>query len=250
MKIDAFIIAWNEAEIIQMTINHYREVWGAAITLFDNYSDDGTDKIAEAMGCNIIKYGTPGVLDDETYLQIKNNCWKESKADWVIVCDADEILMPSFRINDDGGIRIRTIKDISSALENTFCTIIKPTGWDVYSDSMPRDTFSEITTGYEYDNYAKCIMFRPDQIKEINYRPGAHKCDPVGNVIYTRKEDFILMHYRCIGGIERKLARNRAYQPRLSKTNLKKGYGGHYLYKESEVRQEWAQNVAKCIPLW
>lgn len=239
MKIDAFIIAWNEAEIIRMTINHYREVWGANITIFDNYSDDGTDEIAESMGCEVIKYGTPGVLNDDDYLNIKNNCWKLSKSEWVIVCDADEILTynPTSQYTD-----------LSDALYGI--SIIKPMGWDVYSNHMPRKSLLEITTGYEYDNYAKCIMFRPDEISDINYKPGAHRCEPVGSVIYSRKEDFTLMHYRCIGGLQRKLARNRAYRPRLSKVNLQKGYGGHYLYSDEKVTREWNTNFAKCRPLW
>jgi len=244
MKIDAFIIAWNEAEIIRMTINHYQTYYRSRITIFDNYSDDGTDKIAESMGCEVVKFGRPGVLDDNTYLDIKNNCWKRSKADFVQVCDADEILFWSVPGSNPYS-QVETMEDSLIGV-----SIVKPVGWDVYSDKMPERYFEEITTGYEYENYAKCVMFRPDNIAEINYRPGAHNCDPSGRVTYSRKGDFTLMHYRCIGGIERKLARNRAYQPRLSKTNLKKGYGGHYLYDEAKVRQEWADNVAKCRPLW
>lgn len=241
MTVEAFIIAWNEEDIIGHTVRHYQEHFGAKVNVFDNYSTDRTREIATHSGAYVESFGTPGVLDDLTYLELKNNIWKNSHADWVIVCDADELLV--FNSADP----LNGMDDCIGA-----CNIVWPMGWDVYSDEMPapNDDIFCINTGYEYENYAKRIMFNRHAIKEINYRPGCHSCNPVGDVRYSNKEDFTLMHYKNIGGIERKIARNKAYQARMSKMNRQKGYGVHYDYSEAKVRQEWADNVAKCKPLW
>lgn len=243
MTVEAFIIAWNEEDIIGHTVRHYQEHFGAKVNVFDNYSTDRTREIAEAAGAYVEYFGKPGVLDDLTYLELKNNIWKGSHADWDIVCDADEFLVPNFDVTEIIG---------PFATKGLTATVIWPKGWDIYSDKMPPSDgdILSINTGYEYENYAKRIMFNRHAIKEINYRPGCHSCNPVGDVRYSNKEDFTLMHYKNIGGIERKIARNKAYQARMSKMNRQKGYGVHYDYSEAKVRQEWADNVAKCKPLW
>ena len=55
-------------------------------------SDDGSQDIATKLGIEVREFGKPGVLDDEVYRSLKNNCWKEErgKSDYVIVCDADD----------------------------------------------------------------------------------------------------------------------------------------------------------------
>ncbi len=239
MKVEAFIIAWNEEDIIGHTVRHYQKHFGAKVNIFDNYSTDRTREIAEAAGAHVEPFGIPGLLDDEEYLKIKNNIWKSSHADWVIPCDADELLMPMS-------------KDVFSGIFDADYSVVWPKGWDVYSDQMitPNGNILDINTGYEYANYGKRIMFNRHKVTDINYRPGCHSCNPVGEVKYSKPEDFTLLHYKNIGGIKRKLARNKAYQPRIGKVNRQKGYGVHYDYSEDVVRKEWEENYAKCKPLW
>src|SRR5690606_28042527 len=90
MKIHAYILTWNESDIIGLVIKHYQKFCDK-ITIMDNYSSDGTDKIAQSMGCEVRKFGTK-FFDDAENMKVKNECWKGSDADWVIVCDADEVL--------------------------------------------------------------------------------------------------------------------------------------------------------------
>src|SRR5690606_32463251 len=90
MKIHAYILTWNESDIIGLVIKHYQKFCDK-ITIMDNHSSDGTDKIAKSMGCEVRKFGTR-YFDDAENMKVKNECWKGSDADWVIVCDADEVL--------------------------------------------------------------------------------------------------------------------------------------------------------------
>lgn len=228
MKIAAFILCWNESDILAMVIRHY-EKFCDHITIYDNFSTDSSQLIAESMGCDVKKFGKPGVLDDQAYLDVKNNCWKGSNADFVIVCDADEILCPS-------------------VLFDPRATIIKTRGWNIYSNEMPKNDLLEITTGYEFTNYSKSVLFNPKAIEAINYSPGAHVCNPIGNIILSN-DTFDLLHYKHIGGVERLLKRNREYMKRMSANNKRKGWGCHYWQPEAQTRREFAERLAISKPL-
>ena len=107
--IEAFIICWNEIDTIQLTIDHYRSFCNQ-VTFYDNHSDDGTAELILQNGCSLVSFGSPGKLEDDQYKEIKNNCWKESNADWVIVCDCDEIIWHPY---------IKAVLSNQSALRNT-----------------------------------------------------------------------------------------------------------------------------------
>ena len=55
-------------------------------------STDNSVNIMNEYGVNVIPYDTQGKLEESAFLNIKNNSWKGSDADWVIVCDTDELI--------------------------------------------------------------------------------------------------------------------------------------------------------------
>jgi len=227
MSIEAFIMAWNEADTIRLTIEHYQKFCGR-ITILDNYSDDGTEEIAKSLGCEIKKFGIKGLLSDVEYTKVKNHCWKQSKADWVIVCDADEILQD-----------ITTDASISG-------TIVKTFGWQVFSDRMPEHSWSELSKGFADANYSKSIMFKPSRIKEINYVHGCHVAKPDGDVFYSH-EIKPLFHYRNVGGYERLIKRHDLYRQRMSDWNKRWGCGIHYTYDDERRKKEWLEQYEKSV---
>ena len=234
MKVEAHIIAWNEAETIALTIRHYQSFCND-VTLYDNFSDDGTPEIAAKMGARVIKFGIPGVLDDREYTKLKNECWKGSKADWVIVVDCDEIL-----INKFGHMR-ETLKD---CLKNG-SKILRPQGWQVINNDMPRYNWTELTNGYKDDNYSKLCCFSP-AIEGINYVHGCHVAKTKDRV--TQANDLFLMHYRNVGGPERLVARHALYRQRLSDWNKKWNAGVHYTYEDTQRRKEWQEQYERSKP--
>ena len=211
-------------------IKHYQKFCDRII-IYDNHSTDGSAELAKSLGCEVVPFGNK-YFDDSENMNIKNNCWKGSKADWVIVADFDEILQAP-----DSGIHL-----------NTLATIFKTVGWQIMSNEMPKEYLLEITNGYRFDNYSKNIIFNPKEIKEINYNPGAHLCNPVGNVVWS-EESFYVLHYKHIGGVERTIKRYKEYQKRMSKLNRAKGWGSHYNRTPSSIRQEWNQSILKSKPL-
>jgi glycosyltransferase involved in cell wall biosynthesis len=233
--VEAFVVAWNESETIHLTLKHYSS-FCEKVTLFDNYSTDGTPDIARSMGAEVKQFGTPGVLSDDDYLTVKNNCWKKSKARWVFVGDADEIIWHPHMETE-----LRLQHDLGA-------TIFKTIGWDVVSHYMPNDSFLEITNGYLNENYSKLVVFNPQAIKEINYRYGCHVANPKGEVNYC-DEELILMHYRNIGGPQRLVDRHALYRPRMSENNRRFGLGCHYEYTDEQRIKEWFEKYGGSVEL-
>lgn len=226
--IEAFILAFNEEETIHLTIKHYQS-FCSRITILNNHSTDRTVEIAKVMGCRISNFGTPGILNDRDYINVKNECWKESRYDWVIVCDADEIL--------------ETPKNLLLSE-----TIVKTSGWNVFSYDMPQKSWSEITTGYYEENYSKTVMFRPKWITDINFRVGCHVSSPRGDVQWSQQVH-TLFHYRNVGGPQRLIERHRLYRPRMSEENLQRNWGHHYLVSDEERVKEWEEKYSRSKPL-
>jgi len=227
MIAEAFIICWNEIETIHLTISHYQKFCDK-ITIFDNFSDDGTAEKCRELGCEVQYFGIKGVLDDKEYLKVKNHCYKQSKAKWVIVCDSDEILWHP---------------DIKRILEESEGTIFNTIGWDVFSNDMPKNDFLEIQTGFYYENGCKSVIFSPKI--DIRFVFGCHVSNPYG-LIRKCDETLTLFHYRNIGGYERLSERHKIYRERLSSNNKRWKLGIHYTYPEEQRKKEWYDSYDKA----
>lgn len=242
MRIEAFLCCWNEITLMPLVVKHYQKFCDK-ITILDNWSTDGSDKLAESLGCEVVKFGTK-FFDDQENMNIKNSCWKGSDADWVIVADFDEILMERYEVFGSMSLSIPNFK----CDPRPEVTIFKTIGWQIMSDEMPKEDLLEVTNGFEFSNYAKNIIFSPKHINEIRFNPGSHKIDPQGKIVYS-EESLYVLHYKHIGGVQRTIDRYREYQPRMSKNNRKHGWGCHYNRSEQSIREEWNERMAKSKPL-
>lgn len=235
-QVEAFIIAWNRADTIHLTIKHYQQ-FCQRIVIFDNYSDDKTREIALQLGADVRLFGTKGVLDDQAYVDVKNECWKTSRADWVIVCDDDEILWhPDLK---------KLL--IDAAFKGQ--TVFKPRGFSMFSESMPVKSWLDIKTGVEEEKYSKLCCFNPKQIQSINYVFGCHEANPKGSVIYNY--DAFLLHYHAVGGSQRMIDRHALYEPRRlrSPVNVKYGLGKEYGDSPESKRIWFKENIANSSTL-
>ena len=228
MTIETFIITWNREDTIHLTLKYYLAL--GKVTLYDNFSDDRTRDIAEAMGVDVRLFGRAGVLDDGVYVDIKNHCWKNSKADWVIIVDDDEILW-----DDDLIPQLQEAKEMG-------ITLIQPQGFSIFSESMPVNDWTEIMTGVEDHQYSKLCCFSP-HLKDINYIYGCHEARPKGRVV--KQEMLYLLHYRAVGGADRLLERHRQYCERMSPLNHKWKLGYHYQQEESTKRKWFEEYLGK-----
>jgi len=218
--ITVYTVAYNEEVFIQFMIDHYRKRFpNCHIVVYDNMSSDNTVAIAKANNCEVIQYNTNNQIDDAMYLEIKNNCWKTAKTDWVLVCDVDELL----NINESE-LKAEDAKGI---------TIIKSEAYNMVNMEDNYD-LANITYGTRCDPYDKSYLFKKSVIKEINYTAGCHTCHPVGQKKISDKA-YLLYHYKCINP-DYMVERYKMYAARLSEKNKKHGWGNHYNQSSQVVR--------------
>ncbi len=218
--IEVFAICYNEEAMLPFFIEHYQAM-GATITIFDNMSTDRSKEIILAAGCTYRTFDSNNQIRDDLYLNIKNNCWKQSKADWVIVCDIDEILEIPFSTKP--------------------YTMINTKGFDMIGLPGSR-------SGVFNRKYSKHIMFRPSQIREISYKPGCHTCSPQGKVVASKEQAHVL-HYKYTSE-EQVFERHKTYQERLSAQNKEFGWGVEYQDVErGKIAAKFRELNEKAVPV-
>lgn len=224
-RVEVFFVAWNDVHLLPYTVRFYRERLGLAglrITVFDNESDDGTPELARALGCRVISYSTGGHLDDRTNMDLKNNCFKTSEADWIIIVDLDE------------WVDVRPI-DLD-LYEAAGVTIVKTEGVTLVWESDTLD-LNELPMTVQGDidltsKYSKPCLFDKRSITEFNSGPGGHVASPEGHVKWLADATPPILPPRLYHAkyfnetylLERTMASNK----RLSEENKSNGWGQQY----------------------
>lgn len=204
-------------------VAHYRRNFpNCKIVIYDNESTDDTVKIAQKLGCEVRVNATNGKLDDLRYIEIKNYCWKETKG-WVMVVDVDELLHVA-------------PKDLN-------CTAITVKAYNMIS--VNGEPLDKITHGVRSIDYDKFCCFDASQITDVNYGMGCHQASPKGNVQMSFGT-YLMAHYKYIDP-NYMIARFKRNAQRMSAHNIKYGWGGHYLAKEQEIRNEFDNAKKQAI---
>lgn len=231
--VTVYTITYNEEKVVEFFINHYRKIFpNCEINIFDNQSTDNTVKICEEYGCNVIEYDTGNKLSDSTYLKIKNNCWKESKTDWVVVCDCDELI------------------EVNQSDLNGDFNIIKPVGYSIMNFDDDID-LTKFKYGFRDVGFDKCVLFNKKHIKEINYSVGSHGCNPIphadSSVIFN-KTPYRLLHYKYLHP-NYTVERHKMFGKRLSDENRMRGWGIHYNFSSESIYEYYNNKKKELIKL-
>lgn len=252
MKIEVFTLCWNEMAILPWVVDYWKR-FASHVTVYDNGSTDGSVEFLQRHGdfVTVRHFDTEGHKSNDAQSLIKNRCWKEARgrADLVCVCDLDEILI----IRHDAVFRML----LAGA------TICEPIWYELVSDKRPeyeegkllhelRPMAAMAKVSPRMPTPSKAVLFDPNKIEEINYGPGAHRCDPKGDVRWYGGDIYVL-HINNSLSLEYKLDRYRQQRERLSEADKKKGYGKHYQMSENDICNEWIHahsqrvNFAKLI---
>lgn len=223
LQIELFLLCYNEERMILHTLNYYSK-FCSKITIIDNESTDNTLNIVKKFDSNIeiINLYTDGEIRDDLTANIKNNCWKGSNADYVIVCDMDEFLYDENLIE-----KLKTAKK-----NNVIIPVV--TGYNMISDYFPNNYDLLITDQVKYGirdrMFDKSIIFNPKMLIDVNYQPGCHSCAPDFNQekVVDFLVEFKLLHYKYIDK-EYLYQKHKTYSNRLSSINKEKRYGYEYL---------------------
>jgi hypothetical protein len=221
--ITIYSLMFNEEVMLPYFLKHYQSMFpGCKIVLYDNESTDNSVAIAKAAGCEVRTYYTRGKLDDLTYLEIKNNCWKDADTNWVAVVDVDEHLQI-------------TEKDLIRE-ENEGHNVLIFEGFNMVNlqNDLKIDT---IETGVRATSYDKLYCFNKKHISAINYSPGCHGASPAGKISFS-KRTYVAKHYKYVN-LNYMINRHAMFAKRLSDSNKKRGYAVHYSYPPERIKQEF-----------
>lgn len=232
MNIECYTITYNEEKIIRYFIDHYKQ-FCTKIIIYDNESTDNTRDIIKSYKDDSIileSYSSNNTLNDLLYIDIKNNCWKKTSADYVIVVDCDELLYSC---------------NLQEYILSTRHAVYKPTGYDMISEKFPgRGNLTELVKeGVESFNYSKTCIFSPLIISEINFELGCHNSTPInknGDIItpYCTGNELKLLHYKNLS-FDYRYNKHIAYKNRMSTFNKNSGAGIHYMYDKEQQKNEF-----------
>jgi glycosyltransferase involved in cell wall biosynthesis len=182
MVVEIFIPTYNGMYILPMTIEHYQErLPGCTINIMDDNSTDETREFCESKGCVVTKVSyeesNPHLRGYEPALMkdLRNNCWKNSEAEWIMVVDQDELI--DVRLED-----FDSLKDFD---------VVKVKGYDMWGlgETDPK----KFTYGRMHPWYCKPSMFRRS-LGEINWIGGNHTAYPPEHARWARYH-FNMYHY-------------------------------------------------------
>lgn len=245
MKIDVFTICFNEELILPYFIRHYKQ-FANRIVVYDNMSDDNSVDIIKNSGMELIQFESGNQYEEALLTNLRNNFWKNSEADWVIIADLDEFVYHP---------------NLTEILETTNATVIHPRGYEMVSENIPTTNgqiYEELKMGYptdEFDsskiypywksNYSKGCVFRPSEIKEMNYGPGSHTCDPQGNVIVEKNTGMKLLHYKYLNR-DLLIKKYEHYKVRQSQNSINHGWGQYQTWGAAEINRQYDEWLPIC----
>jgi hypothetical protein len=162
---------------------------------------------------------------------ISNSCWKASRgvADWVIVTDIDEHLCHA------------DLFMLLTAYKAAGITFVPALGYQMISPDFPSPDellSATRTLGAPWVNMCKASIFNPNAIEEINYGPGRHVANPVGNVRLPPHDELLLLHYKYLD-FARTFARHQELRSGLRAQDLANEWGHKYSWSQLQLMDDW-----------
>ena len=231
MVIHIYSLIWNEEKILPYFFKHYDKIADKYYILDNNSTDNSYSIIKSHPKVVVNKINLQGSSVVQAAKQQYNNIWKQSRgiADWVIICDVDEHY---YHLD----FRNYLEKCTSSGI-----TLIVPTGYEMISEVFPssdKPLVETIRYGVRAKYMDKPQMFNPTEIQEINFWPGRHDAEPVGNIRKPSNMEVLLLHYKYLG-LDYVNNRHSELKTGLRESDLVHGYGHQYLWGEKERRENF-----------
>lgn len=237
MKVNLFLLCYNEEDLLPNTLKYYRERFSDCnITIFDNYSTDQSSMIAKENGCRVVLYDTNGQQDEKRLIWVRSHMWKEYVTEgWVIMCDMDEwldITEKELEKEDQKGTNVITTQGFNMVGESKT------------ENAKDIDLF-QINKGFYDDNFSKRICFKYPNIS-MEYWYGAHKAFPYGYVVYSENK-YLLRHYSYLG--EEYLINKNKRRYERNNMSREQGINLHYSNNSEESRRSYQDCLNRSIIL-
>ena len=228
-SVEIFVPVRNEEKFLKYFHDFYQSrLSNVAFTLLDMGSVDSTVDIANNLGMNIV-IRPEQFFSDRTNFEFKSTWWRNSKADFVIIQDLDELL----DIDDE------------FLISNEF-SCIQAEAWDMVGEGQP---FGEITKAVRLPFYDKCLMFKVSDFFELEFSPGAHQVAWASNIPNPVFLSRPMYHFNRLS-LDHVLQKYESRRTRLSEENIESGWGVQYLLSEAEIREEYAGTLDTAIHIF
>jgi len=164
--------------VLPLFLEHYSKNFpGCIINVYVHYAKKESLELLKKFNCNIFPFPNFKKYDIEDSAQeLKSNVWKSSKADWVIVCDLDELVQIDSKELDK-------LKDID---------LIQFKGYHMVNKDSVKE-LKDINYGFPDWYYNKACVFRPT-IEKVDFDKGAHTC-VISKSLKLSKLEYKLFHY-------------------------------------------------------
>ncbi len=173
-------------------------------------------------------FDTGGEYREDLMTDKRNNCWKGSKADYVIVCDMDEFLYADNLLENL----------VLAKQQNVVFPVV--VGYNMMSDTFTRNYDlplpAQVRHGFKDRMFDKNIIFNPQKVVEINFSPGSHHCMPIFSErpIKDPLVEFKLLHFKYLEK-EYLYKKHQHISDRMSEVNKKHRYGEEYLLGANHI---------------
>lgn len=225
MTIEAFFLCFNESRMIEHTLNYHSQFCDK-ITIIDNQSTDNSVAIVKEKFPDVIieELDTGGEYREDVQIEVRNNWWKGSNADFVIMADMDEFVVHPDLVN-----QLKEMKRQNVAVP-------KIVGYNMFSETFPDDyntsILDQVSEKFRDRFFDKNIIFSPKLVKDMNFGVGSHTCDPEfkeGVEVKTEHSfEFNLFHFKWLSK-EYLYKRHKGYADRMSVENHENNHGMQYL---------------------
>jgi glycosyltransferase involved in cell wall biosynthesis len=228
MKIETYILCRNEELFLPYLVRHYSQY--GKIIILENNSTDSTVELAKKLGCEVWIYSIPDYKVEKTLDLIRKKCWQDSKADWVMIIDADEFIYHP---------------DLLKILTTTQFTVFEPEYVNMFSDKFPTtcgQIYDEVQYGASGGIWkAKMNLFSPRYITDMCWDVGGHYARPKGRVNICYNSGIKTLHYKFMGSAYVMKNFKEQWDRKLI-FDRKRGYGAQYGWSEEEINNFFEDN--------
>ncbi|OGH24572.1 MAG: hypothetical protein A3B47_03790 [Candidatus Levybacteria bacterium RIFCSPLOWO2_01_FULL_39_24] len=193
MKIDVYVMVYNEEFLLPYFLKHYGSFAQNIYAFYDESPDNSRKILSQHPKVTIFDLKEHGL--NEGYwiskLWTKYEELSRGKADWVVLVDADEFLYHP------------NLMEVLKREKKLGTQLIQPQGFTMFSETLPTTTgqiYDEVKNGLPDYWATQCVLFDPAIY--IRFRNGCHSIAELqGNTSFKKGEEIgvKMLHYRYFG---------------------------------------------------
>ncbi len=230
--IHLYTTCYNEEYMLNYFFRHYDTIVDRYVIFDDGSTDSTLDILKKHPKVEVRKL--PRLKVDSFILsenEISNNSWKESRgiADWVILVDIDEFCFTP------------ELNNYLYECTQSGITMLPALGYQMISQTLPlekKSLLELVKRGCPWVNMNKLCIFNPNKIIETNNALGRHSSNPVGEVIYPKKDILLNLHYKYLS-FENTFNRHKELEKKLGSLDKKNKWGHKYLWDKKQFKEDW-----------